>query len=144
MSQEVVLAPRVEIACGNRRISEFELMKAQQVLTKGCYIIFHSEVIQSSRFTSRDIESMLTMLRMRTHFQQGKKLDKLSTLSLTRESLASDPRDYLFAKYGVMGKKALYMYTPDFTVPLAIICKQFCRAYIETKRDLSIFCYAGG
>lgn len=53
--QEVALAQSIEIACGNRRISETQVMQAQQILTEDWYIIFPTDVIQSIKMTSRDL-----------------------------------------------------------------------------------------
>jgi hypothetical protein len=52
------------------------LVKAtvQQVLTKEWYMFFQTEVIRTIWLTSRDLEWMLKLLRMCTHFQQGKAL----------------------------------------------------------------------
>jgi hypothetical protein len=121
------------------------LVKAtvQQVLTKEWYMFFQTEVIRTIWLTSRDLEPMLNLLRMRTHFQQGKALGQLAILSLTRESEASDPRDAIYAKYGLMGQTALTLYARDDTVPFETVCKEFAWAYIQSKKDLSILCYAG-
>jgi hypothetical protein len=42
-----------------------------------------------------------------------------------------------------MGQTALTLYAPDYTVPFEIVCKEFAWAYIQSKKDLSILCYAG-
>lgn len=67
----------------------------------------------------------------------------LPILRKTKRSVASDPRDLLFAKYGLIGKKAIALYAPEYTSPFDTVCRNFAWEYIRQEQDLSTFCYAG-
>lgn len=89
------------------------------------------------------MEPMLTLCRMRIHLQRGKEIGLLPVLFLTRNSLASDARDFLFANYGLLGETATALCAPDYNISSEVMCREFVGAYIEDRKDLSIVCHAG-
>jgi hypothetical protein len=141
--QEVALARKIELVCGNRRISETQLLQAQLFLTDEWYLVFHSDVIRGIGMTSRDLEVMLHMVRIRIYLQQGKTPGLLPILRRTKNSEASNLRDLLFAKYGMMGDRAVALCAPDYDLSAERVCTAFAWAYIQHENDLSILCDAG-
>lgn len=141
--QEFALATRVEFVCGDRSLSETQFRRVEQTLTKHWGHIFPSAIIQKLGLTCRDLDPMLNLSRLRIHLSQGKELGILPILSLTRASLASDPNDSLFAKYGLLGERGPALCAPDYSMSFDNVCWRFAKAYIKQKRDLSILCHVG-
>lgn len=141
--QEAVLAREIEMSCGDRVLSEMQLAELQKLLTGFWFHMFPSPTIRSIGMTSRDLERLLSPLRMRLYIQQGRRLGCLPSLFLTKDTIASDPRDLLFAKYGLIGAKAVQLYSPDYSASVEKVCTEFAWAYIQQEKDLTILCYAG-
>lgn len=141
--QEAVLAREIEMACGNRLLSELQLSELRELFTGFWFHMFSSPTIRKIGITSRDLERLLSPLRMRLYIQQGHKLGCLPSLFLTKDTIASDPKDLLFAKYGLIGSKAVQLYSPDYTASVEQACTEFAWAYIKQENDLTILCYAG-
>lgn len=141
--QEVVLAREIELACGDALISERQLDEIQHVLTWYWFAVFREPTIRSTSMTSRDLERLLSPLRMRFYIQRGRPIGCLASLWLTKDTIASDPRDLLFAKYGLIGPKALQLCPPDYTISFEQACTEFAWTYIQKEQDLSIICCAG-
>ncbi|EUC38294.1 hypothetical protein COCCADRAFT_22172 [Bipolaris zeicola 26-R-13] len=141
--QEVALAKEVEFACGDETISESEFTNVEQLITKYWAFVFPTDLNKRVGLTGRMLDPFLFLSRMRIFMQTGKKLEVLPLLWLTKQTLASDSRDILFAKYGLLGDKATTLCSPAYTAPFDGICRRFLEAYIEKEKDLSIICNAG-
>jgi hypothetical protein len=141
--QEAVLAREIEMACGDRVLSEIQLVELQELFTRFWFHMFPSPTIRRIGMTSRDLERLLGPLRMRLYIRQGRRLGCLPSLFLTKDTIASDSRDLLFAKYGLIGAKAVQLYSPDYTTSAEKVCTEFAWAYIQQEQDLTILCYAG-
>lgn len=141
--QEAVLARELQMACGDRLLSESQLAALQDLFTKFWFHMFPSPTIRAIGMTSRDLERLLNPLRMRLYIRQGRKLGCLPSLFLTKDTIASDPKDLLFAKYGLIGTKAVRLYSPDYSSSVEKVCTEFAWQYIQQEQDLSILCYSG-
>lgn len=141
--QEVTLAKEVEFACGNETISESEFTNIERLITKYWAFVFPTDLNKRVGLTGRMLDPFRFLSRMRIFMQTGKKLEVLLLLWLTKQTLASDSRDILFAKYGLLGDKATTLCSPTYTAPFDGIFRRFLEAYVEKEKDLSIVCNTG-
>ncbi|CAI6342528.1 unnamed protein product [Periconia digitata] len=141
--QEFVLAKTIEIACGDRILFEEQLLQAQEILAKYWFLLFPTDVVRRTGMTSRDLERMLILVRIRTFWRSGGVPDILAILRITRESVGTDYRDLLFAKYGLMDEHARALFAPDYTTSFQTVFKDFAHSYIRLRCDLSILSFAG-
>ncbi len=141
--QEFALGHEVDFVCGGRRLTCSQLGRADQLLFNAWPKIFDKETMLKIGLNGRAQDPMRNLLKIRRYLQSGKTISLLTCLSMTRESLASNPRDYIFAKLGLFGPRATEICRPDYRRSTYDICKTFAESYISNEKDLYIICLAG-
>lgn len=138
--QEYVLAANTTFACGNQLFPGDQFEAAFDVLCDGWARAFATG---NMLFNGRQLDPISNMLDLRRIRKSGERVGPLTYLWKSRESLASDSRDYLFAKLGLLDDEISTLCKPTYYQPPLVICREFAKAYILTKGDLSIICFAG-
>ncbi|KAL9118772.1 MAG: hypothetical protein Q9187_004678 [Circinaria calcarea] len=112
--QEFALGHEVHLVCGERRLTCSQLERANRVLFDGWPKIFDKGTMLKINLNARAQDMMRNLLALRRYLQSGKTVSLLMCLSATRDSLASDPRDQLFAKLGMVGPETAVICRPDY------------------------------
>ncbi|KAI1459366.1 heterokaryon incompatibility protein-domain-containing protein [Annulohypoxylon moriforme] len=146
--QEYVLSSRVVFACGDDELAGEDMNAAAQLLYDEWNALFDSGMMQRAGLNARVLDPMWNLLELRRRYKLNKGfrtelMDPLSLLSRTRQSLASDPRDRLFAKFDMIGESANSLCAPNYTMPSFDIFRSFFEAYVQQTHDLYIICHAG-
>jgi hypothetical protein len=147
--QEYVLGREVVFACGGRQLAGDQMDAASQLLFDGWAACFATGTMQRVGLNARVMDPMWNLFELRHRLKQqgqaksGKHIGPLTYLSRTRQSRASDPRDRLFAKFGMIGDQANTLCTPNYALPPTHIYRTFFAAYVAETEDLYIVCHAG-
>ncbi|KAH9900403.1 heterokaryon incompatibility protein-domain-containing protein [Xylariomycetidae sp. FL2044] len=138
--QEFALAPKVVFICGDRRLSATQFAAANRLI----FVHFSSAknrlVTVLRQFVPIHARNLLDL---RHRLQSGERISALASLQMTRLSLATDPRDHLFAKLGLSGRELADLAPPNYEIDAEESWFAFLSTYIKQKKDLYIICLAG-
>jgi hypothetical protein len=138
--QEYVLAGDTQFVCGACSLDGSQIEAANQLLFDGWQKVYATGNVP---FNARVLDPMRNMFELRSRLKCGQQMGLLTCLWMTRDALATDRRDYLFAKLGMMGEKASSLCMPNYYKSLHEIDLRFSQAYIRSEGDLYIICHAG-
>lgn len=143
--QEFAMAQRVTFICGDRRLSAQDFEVADRLLfvhfsaAKNRLVTALKETVAINARTFDPARNLLD-LRRRLGCER---ISALASLQMTRHTLATDPRDHLFAKLGLSGSELAELCPPDYNTGVDDVWFAFLLRYIEQKKDLYIICLAG-
>ncbi|KAJ2998462.1 hypothetical protein NUW58_g299 [Xylaria curta] len=144
--QEFALGPEVTFLCGDRRLSVKEFETADRAL----FVHFSTaknELVtvlrRSVPINSRVFQPARNLLEVRRRLQRGERISALESLQMTRSTLATDPRDHLFAKLGLSDRELTDLCPPNYKIKAEDSWFVFFKTFIEKKKDLYIICLAG-
>jgi hypothetical protein len=129
-----------QFVCGACSLDGSQIEAANQLLFDGWQKV---DATGNVPFNARVLDPMRNMFELRSRLKCGQQMGLLTCLWMTRDTLATDRRDYLFAKLGMMGEKASSLCMPNYYKSLHEIDLRFLQAYIRSEGDLYIICHAG-
>ena len=142
--QEFVLAQEIEIACGEQTLSCEELSRAYQLLFEGWSRLFPNMQKKNIRLNARNMEPLQNLLSMRDQLQNGCTISLLECLFRTREALASDTRDNIFSKLGLVETSAAAIAPrPNYHQSSGEVQVELVKNFLKREQDLYIICLAG-
>jgi hypothetical protein len=141
--QEYVLGSKVIFVCGNRVLDSKSLEAANALLFEAWGKIMASGAPQRLGWNARNLDPLRNLCELKRTHRSDEGVGILPCLVLTREAGATDPRDLLYSKYGLMADYAANLCPVDYTISLHGMSKTFAKNYIEQTGDLYIVCHAG-
>lgn len=143
--QEYVLGQDVIFLCGEEIFDAQTLDRALKVLHDCWGNLFATSTLKQIGFNARVMDPLWNLHALRHRLRQRNipPVPTLTHLSLTRAAHSTDPRDRLFAQYGLMSEKVRELCPPNYSLPEIDIFTIFFRNYVQYTRDLSILCHAG-
>lgn len=143
--QEYVLGQDVIFICGEDRFDTQTLDRALKVLHDCWASLFATSMLKQIGFNARVMDPLWNLHALRYRLRQNniEPVHTLMHLSLTRSAHATDPRDRLFAQYGLMSEKVREFCPPNYSLSERDIFTMFFRNYVDNTGDLSILCHAG-
>lgn len=134
----------VDFLCGDQYMKGEQMEAANKLLFQhGWYKVFATGTMQKIRMNSRTFTQLRHMYTIRNRLRHGEPIGILKCLSMTRDSLASDSRDYLYGKLGLIGDRAAALRKPNYRDTTLDVCRAFTENYIRNEGDLYIICLAG-
>lgn len=143
--QEYVLGRDVIFLCGDAWFDSLTFSRAFAALRDCWGALFATSTLTEIGFNARIMDPIWNLILLRNRLRQSTAppIQPLMHLSLTRSSQSTDPRDRLFAQYGLIGKQTSSFCPPIYTLPETNVFAIFFDNYVKGTGDLSILCHAG-
>ncbi|KAK3354048.1 heterokaryon incompatibility protein-domain-containing protein [Lasiosphaeria hispida] len=153
--QELVLAEKALVLCGGDEV-DLDHLRFSVAVWDGLGLLKVEDLIDPETqlrinmayATGANLGPMQTVFKLRLQRRlaadSGQRFgpDVLDLVRLTRPSQATDPRDKIFAVYGMLGDQK-YPVEPDYTVPVKDIYTTFTVEQINKSGRLDILSLAG-
>lgn len=141
--QEYTLGSKIVFICGDDEI-EGEAFETAMMMMRNVWARLWAEGMPSS-LTARVLDTAWNLIGLRHRLHQGhrSRIHPLMQLSLTRRAHASDIRDRLFSKYGIIGGQTAALCPPNYSLQAVDVFRMFFNNYVGLTADLSILCHAG-
>jgi hypothetical protein len=141
--QEFVLGRTTVFCCGHSQMDGQTMELVDELLFDGWAKVFLKPAFLSLRLNSRVLDTMRNLHSLKRRRCAGRPVGLLTLLSMTKETYATDERDFLFAKWGLGGNVATDICKPNYTKATATVCEEFAKSYIEKRKNLYVICHAG-
>lgn len=146
--QEYILGKDVVFLCGKDSFDAKILEQAFGILHNCWPALFATSTVNGiaqGGFNARLLDPIWNLISLRNRLRRPElpPVHPLIHLSLTRGAHATDPRDRLFAQYGIIGKRVTEFCPPNYSLSHMDVLAIFFQNYVRSTQDLSILCHAG-
>ncbi|KAF7676644.1 hypothetical protein GT037_004856 [Alternaria burnsii] len=146
--QEICVAREITMMCGDEQIDFGYFERTMKRLTLDVFAPWNAHLtpdafkvrVGSSLYGAS--EGALIYRHKDFELADGVTFDLLTLLQMTSRFQATDPRDKLYALYGVADSDAELL-EPDYRKPIEEIFTEFVKRWIRKKQNLNIVCSAG-
>lgn len=149
--QEAVVSRAVDFVCGDKRIYWYKdgisgaVAKIRKVVESERSQDTSAEKSNALQSLHR-LESMAFLQRFweKNGFQLHRRpLRLLTALELSRDALASDPRDKIYGLLDLALDGPKLIPQPDYTISKSLLYRSLVRSYVALYNDIEILCHAG-
>ncbi|PMD28939.1 HET-domain-containing protein [Hyaloscypha variabilis F] len=135
--QEYVLSSEAFFQCGGKVLQASQLFSAFQDIMKRNYSYFNRDTYISSSFAA--YTNVFNGLRQA--IQHGDRVNEFSLfqiLDLARQQIATEPRDAVFALYGILQRINPDITPPDYSKSVEQIYTEVAKMVIQSEKSLHI------
>lgn len=132
--QEVAVSNRAIVTCGDDRVIWEDLLESARLISEG---MIHRDMEGPS------VGNITTIDSFRIQVRDGEEFDLFVLMKLSRPSLATDPRDKVYALLGIAQECDREAIKPDYGISTTELYRSIALYFIERDKTLDVLSQAG-